>query len=392
MKKIPLLFLLLICLFGCEKKNDEKINQIKTIEFESTSKELLLSEIADSVTLVHLDSKEVIGEISELIFQDEHIVILDRYKTNKIFIFDSNGKLQTSISANGAGPGEFLWPRAILFTHDEKAIIVHCDRTKKILKFSLSGEFIEEWGVSKLGQLEDILSIENGFAIALKPESYEGEKILLVDNDFNLITEKDFSNLFLDSPFIEGGKVNFFYPKRNGKGFYYKGFLSNYMIEMDEDQIINVFNVNLPDPYEIDFEITTRSSINVLEESNNQGKVYWSDDNVDMGGYMVFSLVNSGNSSLAFWDKATNRAFFINKIINDISTIVNINGVWGSYNNSPGMLITALEPPVLGQLLSSVDIKNPIYQTKFSELTLSSEDNPVLIFYHFKSSIDLRKK
>ena len=378
---------------ACHKTIDfqgiDKGLENREVHFRNNLKDLHLSNLADTVLLVQLDSREVIGEISELIYSDDFIIILDNKKTNKVFVFNWDGYLVGSVSSTGLGPGEFIFPRAITFSNKGNGFLLYSDKTKRIMEYDFSGKFLEEYDVRDLGQISDIIQLDEGYGLALKPDSFEGDQILFVDNEFNLEKKLLLNNFYKNPPFVEGIKTNFFYPKKAGTGFYYKDLLSDFLVEIVDKEVKSKIQFNLPDGAEVDVNQTPRSVRDFLEVSKQEGKIYLGENHVDMGDYMILGMVNSGNSTLALWDKSKNQALFVNKIINDVSTLININGIWGDYCNGSGMLLTAIEAPMLMQLIESVEISNSFYKQKFSKLKISSDDNPVLIIYPFKSELNL---
>lgn len=59
--------------------------------------------------------------------------------------------------------------------------------------------------------------------------------------------------------------------------------------------------------------------------------------------------------------------------------------IWGSYNNSKGKLITALEAPLMKQVLQNEDFSQSSYASIIEGLSVNEDDNPILIVYELKN-------
>ncbi len=132
--------------FVRELKSVEKINYEPvriTVDNLNEGKELLLSEVIDSVWYIKLDNSTsaLLGDIDRIAFTDSHIFILDRYKTKSIKKFDLEGNYITDIGSQGRGPGEFIEPTD--FVCIDNKIIVYDQFTHRLLHFNIDGTLID---------------------------------------------------------------------------------------------------------------------------------------------------------------------------------------------------------------------------------------------------------
>jgi len=80
-----------------------------------------------------------------------NIYVLDR-KASHVKVYDKNGKFLRTISKKGQGPGEVQGPRDIHITPEGK-ILVNDMLTRRLLFFSLDGQFIKEVSAGKMWML-----------------------------------------------------------------------------------------------------------------------------------------------------------------------------------------------------------------------------------------------
>jgi len=97
------LFLIVIGLFSCNSEQEYRS--------DTEEKEILIdldqpitfkaSQFFDTCFIVPLDDRELIGEVSDVYFDQEQILITDRKITQRIFQFDWKGNLLRLIGTEG---------------------------------------------------------------------------------------------------------------------------------------------------------------------------------------------------------------------------------------------------------------------------------------------------
>lgn len=132
---------LLFC--GCSKKvsvdNDEQ-----SFDLSGTFDKVLFSSVVDSVSYVEFEMTEesLIGIVGRVLFANNKYFIQD-ITSKSILVFDCSGKYLHKLSKYGQGPGEYIGMEA--FCVDEEDNIYVLDTSlKRILKYNIQGEFIEE--------------------------------------------------------------------------------------------------------------------------------------------------------------------------------------------------------------------------------------------------------
>ncbi len=107
-----LIFAFVLCFSACSSRDSStKDLGIKTITVKTDSEDKrTFSQIVDSISFIALETKEasLIGRITKLRFKDSRIYILDKRKSNCLFVFDNTGRYLFKIDDSGKGPGEFV--------------------------------------------------------------------------------------------------------------------------------------------------------------------------------------------------------------------------------------------------------------------------------------------
>ena len=154
MRKIFLLYLFsLLFIQGCKDAPEDLINDSETERIDITNplgESITQSNnindfLSDDYFIVPLKTTEkyLIGYISNLQLFDEKIFLLDEM-TNSIFIYDMEGNPINKIHNIGQGPGEYHKIADFCINRDEKELLILDNFTKKILIYSLKGDFLQE--------------------------------------------------------------------------------------------------------------------------------------------------------------------------------------------------------------------------------------------------------
>jgi hypothetical protein len=122
-----------------------------------------------------------IGEISEMLFDDDHIFIFDSREPFKLFIFGDDGRYKSSITA---GNLESEVPPGIWLTFDldrqRKEILIYDISVQRILRFTYSGKFVRE------NKLVDYRGIQFAYlgndSYAFWMESESDHQVLITDS------------------------------------------------------------------------------------------------------------------------------------------------------------------------------------------------------------------
>ena len=156
MKLSPLLYILLIIstLFGCKDsfKSQRKQaflsetgnSQLIEINFDYDTDCLPFDSLANDVFFIKLETtgNSLIGEISQILFTSDKIIVVDREIAKTICVFDKSGKFLNNIGRLGEGPEEYIDIRHIALSNDSSMIVIN-NNTDQLKYYTLSGKFVK---------------------------------------------------------------------------------------------------------------------------------------------------------------------------------------------------------------------------------------------------------
>jgi len=143
-------------LFGCHSKSDLP-GEMKKIDMNQAfgkEKSILLSDLVKSVEIVQFYPaiETYFMNARSLSVGKKYILIADDGGggTSIIILCERNGKFIRKIGRIGSGPGEFLRAWRTLMDPTESYIIIADFQSKKLIKYSVYGEFINERTMDEL--------------------------------------------------------------------------------------------------------------------------------------------------------------------------------------------------------------------------------------------------
>ncbi|MFC3417215.1 6-bladed beta-propeller [Algoriphagus hitonicola] len=107
MRGFLLFIVFLVTGFACQS-NSEKTGDIQVKEIFIDLDQPVnfkASQFFDTCFIVPLDNRELIGEVSELFLDENHMLITDKRSTQKIYLYDWEGSLIQFLGTEGEGPG-----------------------------------------------------------------------------------------------------------------------------------------------------------------------------------------------------------------------------------------------------------------------------------------------
>lgn len=199
-------------LVSCQNRSEEIQSgssiKIKKIEIDpSTVRNLKLSEVMSHLEYISLETTEesLIGMVSKVYIVKNRFYLFDRFSSKAVFCFDRNGSFLFKIQASGNGPGEFSYPTDLQV--DSKEISVWDLGNKKLLKFSLEGDFLSEVMIPL--EFDQFLTI-NDTTVSL----YTAGENVIVEKLYNgnlLVMSKGFDNVYYQSHPHEDGSDDIFW-------------------------------------------------------------------------------------------------------------------------------------------------------------------------------------
>jgi hypothetical protein len=384
MRNTLLKILCSLLILACANESDKDYIGIHTVKVDDKAETMKMSSIIDTVKVIPLDNREIVGSVDEIVWAADRIIVLDSKRTKKIFIYSLEGQLINSIESGSGEPGKFVWPYAPTLSLDKDSFYVVSDRTKRLLHYDLDGVLLDDFDISHLGQVNDMVVTKRGLAFSTKPDSQVATNIIFTDANLQITREIRASDFYDQLPFVSGIATNSFYPGEEVGHFYYQEIMSNMIFEVKDEKVISLIEIDLPDAYEVDYAKVGRSIPEVVQYAKENGLVKLNDNHVYFGSNYMIDLSNSGRGALGLLDLENYQMKFISNLNNDLSILIDVNAVWGAYNNEKGKLVTVLEAPIMTRLLQSVDYSQSAYASIFDQLSIKDDDNPTIFVYELK--------
>jgi hypothetical protein len=137
-----------IALTECNKKT-LRLSTLITTNIENINVDpkhgpfLPTDSMIESVSCVKLETSDdcLIGAVNQIIFRDSLMIIVDSKHANAIFVFDMKGNYKYKISKFGQGPEEYVSLTHVCLTPDGDKLSVYDLAQRKIIYFSINGEY-----------------------------------------------------------------------------------------------------------------------------------------------------------------------------------------------------------------------------------------------------------
>ncbi|WP_278631037.1 6-bladed beta-propeller [Parabacteroides goldsteinii] len=85
----------------------------------------------------------LIGEISQLLFVDDKIIVVDVWKSKIITVYDMKGHYLYKIGSQGQGPQEYAFFTHVSLTPDKKMLVITDMGSTSLKYYSIDGQFIK---------------------------------------------------------------------------------------------------------------------------------------------------------------------------------------------------------------------------------------------------------
>ncbi|MEA2005849.1 MAG: 6-bladed beta-propeller, partial [Acidobacteriota bacterium] len=194
MKKIKVLFLLIVTffLYSCNK-NEYKVKS-KYIDFKSISiiksKTKNILDIGKIKKAVKLETKDnaLIGNVDSLIYdKNEDFYIADYYSSKKVFRFDKKGNFVRSYGKIGQGPGEYNSILSFALDSESNVFLLG---NYKLIKFDKNGKLLKEIRIKY--HSGDIIIVNDLIYISILRYRYvpkNKKAILIIDTNLKKVGE-----------------------------------------------------------------------------------------------------------------------------------------------------------------------------------------------------------
>jgi hypothetical protein len=86
----------------------------------------------------------LIGNIDKLLVVDDFFIIMDKYITHSLFVFNKLTQEKIQIQKQGSGPGDYVVLQDIYWDSKQQVVKIYCNVRKKILHYDIQGHFLRE--------------------------------------------------------------------------------------------------------------------------------------------------------------------------------------------------------------------------------------------------------
>lgn len=376
MKLYLLLFLLLF--LGCNSNSntagqkDKKKSEI--IEgFRFTTHALEDSALFKEGYIIPLETNDdsFIRKISRIYKTNDEIFILDK-TLNKLLVFDIHGNYRHKIENIGNGPHEYISLMDFCLDTEKEEILLLCDRPYKIMRFKYDGQFVDE--IKNTDLFRNIV-MNDGYIYCNRVESDKSDlneyEIYCMSNDGephgNILRRRD--NITNKTHHV-GNFLN-----RSMYTYYTRRFDNRvYQITMDE----------LTEKYTLDFGkfntpeyLSQEQDFKKFEHECEEKKyIYSITEFLENEKYIMFLT----NQAICLYDK--NKSTFTGyPTIKNTEFKIESNSFLANGNDENSIFLT-INPAILYMLKDYIDDNENI--ASLFEI-VKEDDNPILLFYQFKS-------
>ena len=144
---ILLSLLIAILLFSCNNDEKNKNSSQGTEEIIIDAKHqtaLPYDSIFKEIDYIKLETTDenLIGQISQVIFIDSLIVVVDKENARTVNVFDQTGKFLYPIGTKGNGPGEYVDISHVTYNRLKDRLALYDKMQKRIINYNLKGEHL----------------------------------------------------------------------------------------------------------------------------------------------------------------------------------------------------------------------------------------------------------
>ncbi|MFR3331429.1 MAG: 6-bladed beta-propeller [Odoribacter splanchnicus] len=237
LKTIPIL-IIFIFLYSCQQKESFFAKIIK----ENEGKDIKLRNSNDTtIQYIYLETNPdaLIGAYNKILMNDSILCIVDKEKTNSIYIYNHNGKFKSKIQSIGRGAGEYVFLEDANLKQD--TILIFDRSLQKMLYYNSNGEFVKEKTFNSYHSIPFTITEENylAFYMAAPSHSKENSEVIVTDLEGEILTQ------FIPRPTLKKEQGRFhipFYFATNQKGTFFIPAFEDKIYRLKANQIEPIFD------------------------------------------------------------------------------------------------------------------------------------------------------
>ncbi|MFB2120744.1 6-bladed beta-propeller [Parapedobacter sp. 2B3] len=332
-------------------------------------------------------NKSLIGSIDRLFYENDRIVVVDKFNAKRIVIFSKTGKFISNISTSGRGPGEFISIGDVRVLNN--TIMVFDDVLSKIVKYTLDGKYIKDVGVASFSKYEFVPFGENKalFYNANVPTAFGNFKLIQWSLDRNRFEKgylkydeklEDCNRFFFGDQFFVGSDnspIKIIEPF-NDTVFSFDPKLD----ELQPSQLLKFKESPIPAGYSYDSSIISK-----IDDASERNYAFYYGGFGETEKYLIFRYWYADRSHVFVWNKRLKRELINSDFLGFSGLDVILPYNWFLTND--GCLIFYMESTAVihwldDQLSRERDTSNNILADVGEKLR--DIDNPILLVLNLK--------
>jgi hypothetical protein len=408
------IILFLIC-YSCNNKKQVQVKvppatfpiEIKITEAIANHKDIKLSEIADSVVYIPLETTKInpVGYIADFDYAHENIFI-QTSSTTGILRFNGDGKFQNFIGKQGRGPGEYMPGSTFSVIDNPLRVYILSNFTKSLLEFDYNGNFSGQVLSANKHQGDFYAISSDRFLFCL---GISGMPVLLSKED-HLVTlmDKNYTTLgFVDNPLVNNPKLESISKIALGSASV-SSFFDGFPLFHNDNTMDTIYSIRNDSIYPRYIINKGTEDIPPLEITYGNGKftdrynyLYTFPQIIETPKNLFFRIIFKESYYLICYDKGSQSASSMKtpfKLDINFPPPVFENDLDGGISVGPGRtnregnLLIYIYPAInFKKILTTEHFLNskPIYQEKkeaLEKLTskVNEDDNPIIILVYLK--------
>lgn len=357
------------------------MGMLETIDTSSTIN-VPAEELIDNISYVKLEttSTNLIGNVSELLFTDSLIIVVDRNISKSIHVFGSDGHYIRKIGSLGSGPNEYDNICHVALSFDKTRL--HILTGRRLLTFNLDGSFVKGESIKSTFHFLEYLN-KNTFATVNIFGCFN--RVNSNNREVLAVKDKEWNNLYT--------AINSSY-KLNDDFMGYDRPLINindniYLLPDISDTIYLVTDKETIPRYCVKTDFKKPSARELIKTGMEHRQLNGSRFN---GGFfqikntVIVALINS-STPLVFYNTSNKKRYsFVSEKEFEINPLLAYTfNIKSQYNNS--FLVSPIIP---SQILREKDKLYKHCDKKMIDKLLDNmteDNNPVIFFYHINDKV-----
>jgi hypothetical protein len=350
-------------------------------------KKQLLDDFIDSVTYVKLETRDdnLIGTISQILFADSLLLIIDNENAKSIYIFDRQGHYKNRIGRIGNGPGEYVSIQNVSIVSNKNQIAVFDGWKKTIHFFNFNGNYLySERMLFDAGYLEhlpsgykvfDVTSMSLSNAI-LKEYRYNTLVVTNTNNEVMYGACQDFYN------YDTFHYVMLHTLYRFGENVYYSPNFSNMIYQVGDSCLTAKYHINIKGGMP---PLTDDITGDIFNEYSHR-YAYFNGGMVEMKDFTYINLFTPQGTASVIYAHTKKQVYYTKP------ESMNPLFIFFTYADSQGMYQENTIITNVSAFIVNANKENLYKNIRHSVLDdlykgLNEDDNPVLFFYHLKNNL-----